>query len=123
MYWYDKPSDSQDEPELEFFDSVPTVWDDTKVLDGKPGEFVSMARRSGDRWFVGSITNDEEREIRLAFDFLKPGKEYWAHLYYDDSKVKSRTKVGIKKIKITNQSIIDVKMRAAGGQAIMIEEI
>ncbi|MBR5297392.1 MAG: glycoside hydrolase family 97 catalytic domain-containing protein [Parabacteroides sp.] len=123
LYWYDKPSDSQDEPELEFFDSVPTVWDDTKVLDGKPGEFVSMARRSGDKWFVGIITNDEDREIRLDFDFLKPGKEYWAYLYYDDSKVKSRTKVGIKKIKITNQSIIDVKMKAAGGEAIMIEEI
>ena len=76
-----------------------------------------MARRSGDKWFVGIITNDEEREIRLDFDFLKPGKEYWAYLYYDDSKVKSRTKVGIKKIKITNQSIIDVKMKAAGGEA------
>lgn len=123
LYWYDKPSDSQDEPELEFFDNVPTVWDDTKVLGGKPGEFVSMARRSGNKWFVGIITNDEEREVRLAFDFLEPGKEYWAHLYYDDPKVKTRTKVGIKKIKLTNQSVMDIKMKATGGEAIMIEEI
>jgi alpha-glucosidase len=123
LYWYDKPSDSQDEPELEFFDNVPTVWDDTKVLGGKPGEFVSMARRSGNKWFVGIITNDEEREVRLAFDFLEPGKEYWAHLYYDDPKVKTRTKVGIKKIKLTNQSVMDIKLKATGGEAIMIEEI
>jgi alpha-glucosidase len=123
LYWYDKPSDSQDEPELEFFDNVPTVWDDTKVLGGKPGEFVSMARRSGNKWFVGIITNDEERELRLAFDFLEPGKEYWAHLYYDDPKVKTRTKVGIKKIKLTNQSVMDIKLKATGGEAIMIEEI
>lgn len=123
MYWYDKPSDSRDEPELAFFDAVPTVWDDTKVLDGRPGEFVSMVRRSGNRWFAGIITNDEDRNIRFAFDFLEPGKSYWAHLYYDDPKVKTRTKVGIKKIKVDHTSVIDLKMKATGGEAILIEEI
>ena len=123
MYWYDKPADSQDEPELAFFDAVPTVWDDTKVLDGKPGEFVSIARRSGKQWFVGVITNDEAREVLLAFDFLEPGKSYWAHLYYDDSKVKTRTQVGIKKIKVTHQSVLNLSLKATGGEAIRIEEI
>lgn len=123
LYWYDKPSDSQDEPELAFFDAVPTVWDDTKVLDGKPGEFASIARRSGNKWFVGIITNDEKREIRFSFDFLEPGKTYYAHLYYDDPKVKTRTQVGIKKIKVTHQSTLDIALKATGGEAMMIEEI
>jgi alpha-glucosidase len=47
MYWYDKPSDSNNEPELVFFDKVPTVWDDTKVLQGEIGKYISVARRSG----------------------------------------------------------------------------
>lgn len=123
LYWYDKPSDSEDEPELSFFDAVPTVWDETKVLDGRPGEFVSMVRRSGDRWFAGVITNDEEREVRFSFDFLEPGKSYLAHLYYDDPRVKTRTKVGIRKIKVDSRSVIDLKLRATGGEALLIEEI
>jgi alpha-glucosidase len=47
LYWYDKPSDSQDEPELKFFDDLYTTWDDTKVLEGAPGQYIRMARRHG----------------------------------------------------------------------------
>jgi len=61
MYWYDKPEDSKDEPELEFFDHVPTVWDDSKIINGDIGQFITVARRSGEQWFVGSITNNNER--------------------------------------------------------------
>ena len=52
LYWYDKPEDSQDEPELEFFDHIPTVWDDTKVLDGEIAKYITIARRKGEEWFV-----------------------------------------------------------------------
>ncbi len=64
LFWYDKPSDYQGEPEVEFFKKVPTVWDDTKVIDGRIGEFVSVARQSGDEWFLGSITNGQ----RVKYD-------------------------------------------------------
>ena len=51
----DKPSDSPDEPELKFFDDVYTTWDDTQVLQGKIGEFVTIARRKGEEWFTLQI--------------------------------------------------------------------
>jgi len=122
VYWYDKPSDSHDEPELEFFDKVPTVWDDTKVLNGIPAKFITIARRSGTNWFVGSITNTEARKLSIPLNFLEPGKTYMASIYEDDLKVKTRTKVGIKRIKVTNMSTIEANLQPSGGQAIMITE-
>lgn len=120
LYWYDKPSDSQDEPELEFFDNVPTVWDDTKVIDGVPGEFITIARRSGSDWFIGTITNTDARELSIPLTFLESGVNYIAHVYEDNPKVKTRTKVGIKKIKVTNKSVIEANLFPSGGQAIHI---
>ena len=121
MYWYDKPSDSRDEPELEFFDQVPTVWDDTRVIHGEIGKYISMARRSGDDWFVGTMTNNDARKLNIALDFLPEGKTYLAHIYYDDPKVKTRTQVGIKTMKVTNKSVIIADMPASGGQAVWIQ--
>ncbi|MDR2921079.1 MAG: glycoside hydrolase family 97 protein [Tannerella sp.] len=122
VYWYDKPSESQDEPELEFFDNVPTVWDNTKVIDGYPGEFVSMARCSGNDWFIGTITNTEARRVSIPLDFLEPGKTYTAHIYEDNPKVKTRTKVGIRRIQVTNRTVLDANLQPSGGQAIRITE-
>jgi alpha-glucosidase len=121
MYWYDKPSESQDEPELEFFDRVPTVWDDTKVVCGEPGQYISIARRSGNDWFVGTMTNNDGRKLNIPLDFLTEGKKYTAHIYYDDPKSKIRTKVGVKTLTVTNKSLIEAVMSPSGGQAIWIE--
>lgn len=120
MYWYDKPSDSQDEPELSFFDAIHTVWDDTKVLDGKIGEYVSVARRSGDDWFVGTITNNDARTLKLPLDFLPEGVKYEAYIYSDDATQKTRTKVAVKQIKVDNKTELNINLIASGGQAIRL---
>jgi alpha-glucosidase len=121
MYWYDKPSDSRDEPELEFFDRVPTVWDDTKVLHGEIGQYITVARRSGDGWFVGTMTGNDGRKLSIPLSFLPEGKTFTAHIYEDDAKVKTRTKVGVKTIKVTSKSVIEANLQPSGGQAIWIE--
>ena len=59
LYWYDRPTDYQDEPETEFFAQVPTVWDQSIVVDGQIGEFIVSARMKGNDWYIGAITNDE----------------------------------------------------------------
>ena len=121
MYWYDKPSDSQDEPELEFFDRVPTVWDDTKVIHGEIGKYITIARRSNEDWFIGTMTGNDGRKLGIPLDFLPEGKTFTAHIYDDDPKVKTRTKVGIKTMKVTNKSVIEANLQPSGGQAIWIE--
>ncbi|KAA6349788.1 alpha-glucosidase [termite gut metagenome] len=121
VYWYDKPSDSRDEPELEFFDRVPTVWDDTKVIYGEIGKYITIARQSRNDWFVGTMTNNDGRKLNIPLDFLLKEKTYTAHIFYDDSKAKTRTKVGIKKIQVNHKSVIEADLLPSGGQAVWIE--
>ncbi|MCU7552557.1 glycoside hydrolase family 97 protein [Chitinophagaceae bacterium LB-8] len=123
MYWYDKPEDVQDEPELEFFDHVPTVWDDTKVLDGEIGKYITIARRSGKEWFVGTITNNDARDTKINCSFLTPGKKYQATIYYDDPASPVRTRVSMKKMNVNSLSKLDAKLLPSGGQAIWIRPI
>ncbi len=122
LYWYDKPALYQGEPEIAFFDQVPTIWDDTRVLDGAIGQYIITARRSGDDWFVGAITNNDAREITVDFSFLDPTKHYEASFFEDDAQVKTRTKVGVNKRKLTSSSKMKLSLRPSGGVAILIRE-
>lgn len=123
LYWYDNPKHYSGEPEIEFFDRVKTVWDDTKALDGKIGEYVTVARRSGDEWFVGTITNNDARNLELKFSFLPAGKKYQATIYYDDDKVKTKTKVAIKKMIVNSKSDLKFQLKPSGGQAIWLKPL
>jgi len=137
VYWYDRPSSSPqkkggaggsenrigDEPELEFFDHVPTVWDDTKVIHGQIGRYAVIARRSGDRWFVGCMNSGESRALQLPLDFLKEGRQYMAHIYRDDENIPTRTRVRIERVPVTRESVLEAIMSAQGGQAMRIEPV
>jgi alpha-glucosidase len=123
LYWYDKPEDSKDEPELEFFDHVPTVWDDSRVIDGEIGKFITVARRSGREWFVGSITNDDPRDINIPLRFLDSGNRYMATIYYDDPASAVRTKVSMKTMIVDCSTVLPAHLLASGGQAIWIRPL
>ncbi|MEO7496527.1 MAG: glycoside hydrolase family 97 N-terminal domain-containing protein [Massilia sp.] len=123
LYWYDKPAMSADEPELEFWDKIPASWDETRVLQGEPGLFVSTARRKGADWFVGTITNNDSRALKVSLSFLEPKKEYWASIYADDPQAPTKTKVGIRKIKVTSTTVLDARLLASGGQAIWLRPV
>ena len=124
LYWYDTPEDVQDEPELAFFDELPTVWDDTKVLNGSIGEYVSIARKKDNRWFLGCITNNDARKMELPLDFLEGGKKYELTLYTDGGeKVKTRTHVAIQTKKVTSKTVLKLDMLPRGGCAMIIREM
>ncbi len=134
LYWYDRPAASPgkkggaggvqnvigDEPELEFFDALPTVWDDTRVLQGKIGEYAVIARRSGSEWFIGSMNSGTPRTLDVPLDFLEKSKTYTAHIYSDDEAVNTRTRVKIEQRDVTSGTVLQVKMEKNGGQAIRI---
>lgn len=64
----DTPSNYEREAECSnFITRIPTVWDETRVLDGKLGEYIITARRKGNIWYVGGITNWQERDVELDF--------------------------------------------------------
>lgn len=124
LYWYDTPEDVQDEPELAFFDELPTVWDETKVLNGSIGEYVSIARKKDNRWFLGCITNNDARKMELPLDFLEGGKKYELTLYTDGGeKVKTRTHVAIQTKKVTSKTVLKLDMLPRGGCAMIVREM
>lgn len=118
MYWYDKPKCYNGEKELEFWKAIPTVWDETKALYGDPGEYIVTARRFGTRWFVGAMTNTESRTIVLKTDFLQKDKKYIMHLYEDDAKYNSNTKVRTTEKKIKAGTVLTLNLQKNGGAAI-----
>ncbi|MFP4367248.1 MAG: glycoside hydrolase family 97 protein [Bacteroidales bacterium] len=70
----DAPSDYYREEECtRFIAKLPVVWDETRLLEGEIGEYTVMARRSGNKWYVGAITNWDKRVIKLETSFLPPG--------------------------------------------------
>lgn len=79
----DSPSNYLKEAEcLEFLSAVPTVWDDTKVLDAQFSDYVLLARKSGEQWFLGAMTDWDSRDIEVDFSFLEEG-EYTMVIYQD----------------------------------------
>jgi alpha-glucosidase len=118
MFWYDRPEFYKGEEELEFWKAIPSVWDDSRALDGEIGEYIIQAHRSGNDWFVGAMTNTEARTVTVMTDFLEPGKKYTAHLYEDDDKLNTGTKVRTahKKVKAGDKLIL--KLKASGGAAL-----
>ncbi len=69
----DNPDHYRNQPGLDFLKLVPTVWDDTRALDGAVGQHVVIARRSGSRWFLGALTDRNARDLPIRLAFLGPG--------------------------------------------------
>lgn len=125
LFWYDRPAAYQGEPEVEFFAHVPTVWDDTRVLHGAIGEFVTVARRKAHEWYVGCITNEEARSIEIPLDFLDPAFRYRAYIYSDPpaNSGASPTAVQVEAREIKHTDAILATMAASGGQAIRLTPV
>lgn len=120
ILWYDKPERYHGEPEIEWFERLRTVWDDSRVLSGMPGEHIAMARRSGDDWWVGVMTGNDGRAVPVSLDFLEPGAKYTARVYTDDPKVNTATHVRCETRKVTSRSKIDFNLLPKGGAAMII---
>ncbi|MCQ2142988.1 MAG: glycoside hydrolase family 97 protein [Bacteroidales bacterium] len=79
----DNPSNYMAEPECtKYIAEVPEIWDETKALAGKVGEYVAIARRSGNTWYVGVLGNWDERDVELDLGFLPEG-DYKAEIFRD----------------------------------------
>lgn len=78
----DRPDVIRKSPACELLKQLRAVWDDIRFIDGYPGEFCCLARRSGSEWFISAINGPGEKNISIDFSFLKPGI-YQARLYAD----------------------------------------
>ena len=121
LFWYDRPSDYKAEPELDFWKTIPTVWNETRVLNGEVSKFATFARRTGNEWYVGTISANEKRTIKLPLDFLDKGKKYEATLYSDHSDDDAdRLKVRIVRNTVDADTVLDLNLAPNGGAALRI---
>ena len=121
LFWYDRPGMYQGEPELDFWRQIPTVWDDTIALNARIGAYATIARRTGDDWFVGSINALERRTLTIPLTFLTPGKKYTAHIYSDGTPDGADpTKVSCTTREVSSTDTITADLSHNGGHAIRI---
>jgi alpha-glucosidase len=120
LFWYDRPSAFDNEPELEFFENCPTVWDEMKVIEGRIGEYAIIARRSGENWFMGFMNSSEGRSFDVPLDFLDSDEKYVAHIYSDDPSVATRTHVRIDRFTVDSDTVLKMAASERGGQAVRI---
>lgn len=121
IFWYDKPSYYQGEPEIEWFENLRTVFDESKVLDGTPGKNITMARRSGEEWFVGMMTNNEGGDAQLSLSFLEADKEYLACIYTDGGEeVQTRTQVRCGYWRVDAGTTLRFGLKPSGGAAVRL---
>ncbi len=106
--------------EMEFLEKTPTVWDDVAVLEAEPGDCVVIARRSGRRWFVGGMNDEQAREMKLPLQFLNKGSGYRAIVFSD---VPGSRDAQRNVIQVTSDSVLDVSLEPRGGVAVMIEPV
>ena len=119
LYWYDLPNVYKGEKELDFWKYCPTVWDESKALQGEIGEYIVQARRSGNDWFVGAMNGLQARDITLnTADFLQKGKKYRVEIYNDDPKLNTRTKVSTVVQTIKAGKILKLHLQPSGGAAL-----
>ena len=116
----DSPSNYMSEPECtQFIASIPTVWDETRALDGKVGEYIVMARRSGEDWYVGAMTNWDERDLAVDLSFL-PAGNYTIEFYKDGINADRAARDYKKVVEDFTPGKINVHMAPGGGWAAKI---
>ncbi len=114
----DSPQAYTDQPEFQFIHDVPAQWDAMHVVDGEPGEFVTIARRQGNEWYLGSITNWTPRELHVPLDFLGTGR-YIAEVYQDGADAATYPKhVTISRQTVHKGEQLTLHLASGGGCAI-----
>jgi alpha-glucosidase len=124
----DLPENYEGQPAFQFIRDVAVDWDTTRVIDGKIGDYVMVARRErgGQAWYVGAISDEQGRTLDLPLSFLTPGRRYVAEIYADGPKanwVDNPLPVTITKRAVTSETKLRVVMAPGGGQAIRIRPV
>jgi alpha-glucosidase len=114
----DWPKSYEGQPAFEFIRNAPATWDETRVLNGRPGEFITIARRHGKEWFLGSMTNWSARQLDVPLDFLGTGN-YTAEVYSDaDDAAEHPQNVRVERKNVTRGTRLQAKLAPGGGYAV-----
>jgi alpha-glucosidase len=121
----DLPENYAGHPAFQFIRDVPCDWSETRALNGRIGDFVTIARkaRSGEEWFLGSVTDEQGRTLEVPLDFLDPGVSYNATIYADGPDADWRANpydYAITEIRVDRETRLTLRLAPGGGQAIRL---
>ncbi|MBI9064319.1 MAG: glycoside hydrolase family 97 catalytic domain-containing protein [Marinilabiliaceae bacterium] len=123
----DSPENYLEKADLfNFIKELPKQYDEYRVIDGHMETFITVARRAGEKWYIGSLTNREPRTLKLTLDFLKPGQKYKAFLFEDSCEthfVEKREAYQTRQVYVDSQSELSIQLAPGGGNAIRIEPV
>ncbi len=117
----DLPENYKNHPAFRFAEDLNIDFDTSMVLNAEIGEFLTIARKSGNEWFLGSITNETARNVSIPLSFLEPNTTYQAQIYRDADNadwLTNPTAYAIDKALVTNRDNLTLKLAAGGGTAI-----
>lgn len=118
----DYPDAYKGQPGFEFLQQVPTTWDETRVLSAEVDQYVTIARRKGNDWYVGSITNSTARDLSVKLDFL-PAGSYTADIYTDAPDVAQNPNHLTRQTRtVTRNDVLMLRLAAGGGQVICLRK-
>jgi len=103
--------------------TMPTVWDDTRFIKGAPADYVVLARRKGATWYVGAMTDEQPRDLRVPLGFLASGKAYEAQLFQDGDSRPGDPHLGIdyRSAQVTRDTTVSLSLAGAGGAVLVLE--
>lgn len=116
----------EDQPAFAFIEEVPVDWDETRVLNAEIGDYVTIARRSGENWYIGSITDENARILTVTLPFLAPGRTYTARVFADAPDADwatNPTAIEISEMQVDRDTILHVNLAPGGGQAISLKPV
>jgi len=118
----DYPERYAGQKEFDFIKRVPCTWDEVRAIGGMPMQWVSVARRSGNDWYVGSLTNWDARDVKVPLSFLGDGK-YIAEIYADAPDAAEKpTHTVLTRQTVDKTTVLDVHMVSGGGNAMWIHK-
>jgi len=121
----DSPENYLEKADLfNFIKELPKRYDEYKVIDGHMESFITVARRAGEEWYLGSLTTREPRTIDIKLDFLKPGQKYIAYLFEDNIETHftdNREAYQVRQVNVDSESELTVWLAPGGGNTIRIE--
>ena len=116
----DYPERYQGQKDFDFIKKVPTSWDEVRVISGWPMQNITLARRSGKDWYVGSLTNWDDRDVTIPLNFLGDG-DYVAEMYADAPDASQEaTHTVFSKRAVNQKSVLNIHLVSGGGNAIWI---
>jgi alpha-glucosidase len=116
----DYPAAYEGQPGFDFIKEIPTTWDEIKVIDAKVSEYILIARRKNNDWYIGAINNHEARQVMIPFSFLEEGK-YTAGIYSDaDDTNENPNHLIFQKRTVTKQDSLPLKIASGGGLVIHV---